>query len=84
MHEFIQLIQSRSGKYEIAFARIHDLLGSMMSILRQKLDSLIGVLYLLSLSDLEERNRFIISVMPNLKSKTTTMVVINFEEQYSV
>lgn len=57
MQEFIQLIKSRSDEHAIAFSRIHDLPGSMMSILRQELDSLIRVLYLLSIPDLEERER---------------------------
>ena len=57
MHEFIKLIKSRSDEHDMAFSRIHDLPGSMMSILRQELDSLIRVLYLLSIPDLVERNR---------------------------
>lgn len=57
MQEFIQLIKSRSDEHEIAFSRLHDLPGSMMSILRQELDSLIRVLFLLAIPDLEERKR---------------------------
>jgi hypothetical protein len=57
VQEFIELIKARSDEHEIAFSRIHDLPGSMMSILRQELDSLIRVLYLLSIPDLEERKR---------------------------
>ena len=57
MQEFVNLIKSRSDEHAIAFLRIHDLPGSMMSILRQELDSLIRVLYLISLPDLNERNR---------------------------
>lgn len=57
MREFIELIKSRSDEHDMAFSRIHDLPGSMMSILRQELDSLIRVLYLLSIPDLMERKR---------------------------
>jgi hypothetical protein len=57
VQEFIELIKARSDEHEVAFSRIHDLPGSMMSILRQELDSLIRVLYLLSIPDLTERGR---------------------------
>ncbi|WP_018417400.1 hypothetical protein [Teredinibacter turnerae] len=57
MQKFIELIKSRSDEHKVAFSRIHDLPGSMVSILRQELDSLIRVLYLLSVVDLDERKR---------------------------
>lgn len=57
MQDFLRLIKSRSDEHEMAFSRIHDLPGSMMSILRQELDSLIRVLYLLAIPDIEERKR---------------------------
>ena len=72
MHEFIKLIKSRSDEHEKAFSRIHDLPGSMMSILRQELDSLIRVLYLLSISDLEERNRLMACTVNGERWKVTT------------
>ncbi|USV59395.1 hypothetical protein [Aeromonas encheleia] len=72
MHEFIQLIKSRSDEHGIAFSRIHDLPGSMMSILRQELDSLIRVLYLLSISDLEERNRLMACTVNGDQWKVST------------
>ena len=72
MHEFIQLIKSRSDEHGIAFSRIHDLPGSMMSILRQELDSLIRVLYLLSISDLEERNRLMACTVNGNQWKIST------------
>lgn len=72
MHEFIQLIKSRSDEHEIAFSRIHDLPGSMMSILRQELDSLIRVLYLLAISDLEERNRLMACTVKGERWKIAT------------
>lgn len=72
MHEFIKLIKSRSDEHGIAFSRIHDLPGSMMSILRQELDSLIRVLYLLSISDLEERNRLMACTVNGKQWKIST------------
>ncbi|HBC3474072.1 TPA: hypothetical protein KDY89_004183 [Vibrio parahaemolyticus] len=72
MQEFIKLIKSRSDEHEIAFSRIHDLPGSMMSILRQELDSLIRVLYLLSISDLEERSRLMVCTVNGERWKVTT------------
>ena len=72
MQEFIRLIKSRSDEHEVAFSRIHDLPGSMMSTLRQELDSLIRVLYLLSIPDLEERKRLMSSTVNGERWKVTT------------
>ena len=72
MHEFIQLIKLRSDEHEIAFSRIHDLPGSMMSILRQELDSLIRVLYLLAIPDLEERKRLMACTVNGERWRITT------------
>jgi len=72
MQGFIELIQSRSDEHELAFSRIHDLPGVMMSILRQELDSLIRVLYLLSISDIEERKRLMESTLSGERWKVTT------------
>ena len=57
MQGFINLIRSRSNEHAVAFSRVHDLPGTMMSILRQELDSLIRVLFLLSMPDLDEKKR---------------------------
>ncbi len=72
MQDFINLIQSRSDEHEVAFSRLHDLPGSMMSILRQELDSLIRVLYLLSLTDLTERDRLMSCTLSGEPWKYTT------------
>lgn len=72
MQDFIQLIKLRSDEHEIAFSRIHDLPGSMMSILRQELDSLIRVLYLLAIPDLEERRRLMACTVNGERWKITT------------
>jgi hypothetical protein len=44
----------------------------MMMILRQELDSLIRVLYLLAISDLEERNRLMACTINGERWKITT------------
>lgn len=72
MYEFIQLIKSRSGEHEIAFSRIHNLLGSMKSILSQELDSLMRVLYLLAILDLEERKRLVVCTVKGERWKIST------------
>lgn len=72
MQDFIQLIKSRSDEHEMAFSRLHDLPGSMMSILRQELDSLIRVLYLLSIPDLAERRRLMACTINGERWKVTT------------
>jgi hypothetical protein len=72
VQEFIQLIKSRSDEHEIAFSRIHDLPGSMMSILRQELDSLIRVLYLLTIQDLKERKRLMTCTVNGGRWEVTT------------
>ncbi len=72
MQEFINLIRSRSDEHAKAFSRIHDLPGSMMSILRQELDSLIRVLYLLSISDLKERERLMSCTLKGERWKRLT------------
>ena len=43
--------------------RLNDLPGMMSSILRQELDSMVRVIYLLNISDLEERNRLIVQML---------------------
>jgi len=72
VQEFIDLIKSRSDEHAKAFSRIHDLPGSMMSILRQELDSLIRVLYLLSIADLHERERLMKCTLAGDRWKVTT------------
>ena len=72
METFIEIIKSRSDEHESAFSRIHDLPGAMMSILRQELDSLIRVLYLLSISDINERKRLMECTLSGERWKVTT------------
>lgn len=72
MQKFVELIQLRSNEHEVAFSRIHDLPGSMVAILRQELDSLIRVLYLLSIPDLDERKRLMLCTVNGEKWKRAT------------
>ena len=56
---FCNIIRKRSSDHAQAMERLQDLPSMMIAILRQELDSLIRVVYLLDLSDFEERERFI-------------------------
>nr|WP_320048188.1 hypothetical protein [uncultured Desulfuromonas sp.] len=92
MQEFIELITARSNEHEVAFSRIPDLPGSMMAILRQELDSLIRVLYLLSIPDLTERERLIactvrgerwsVQTARNKQAVVTDAMMVVVAEQY--
>jgi hypothetical protein len=57
LEEFCKYITQRSNEHKKAVSRIRDLPGIVASILRQELDSMVRVIYLLSISDLTERNR---------------------------
>ena len=57
LEEFCKYIRQRSNEHKKAVSRTTDLPGIMASILRQELDSMVRVIYLLSISDLEERKR---------------------------
>lgn len=61
LHTFCRQIRSRSAEHESAMRLLfgNRLLGLMVSILRQELDSMIRVIYLLSIKDRTERNRLI-------------------------
>ncbi len=72
MREFIELIKSRSDEHAIAISRIHDLPGAMMSILRQELDSLNRVLFLLAIPDIGERQRLMECTVHGERWKITT------------
>lgn len=57
--QFCSIIRQRSQAHRVAMNRVTDLPVIMASILRQELDSLVRVLYLLSIQRLEERERLI-------------------------
>ncbi len=59
LQKFCELLRKRSAEHAEAMKRVNDLPGMMVSILRQELDSMIRAVYLLSISDLDERNRLI-------------------------
>lgn len=60
--EFCGLIRRRSEEHRTAlrsFSSVHNVLSPAFSILRQELDSMIRVIYLLSIKDLHERYRLL-------------------------
>ena len=59
VNEFCNYIRQRSNEHKIAIKRTTDLPGIMASIIRQELDSMVRVIYLLSISDDDERKRLI-------------------------
>ena len=59
INKFCNILRKRSKDHSTAIERLKDLPGMMMSIIRQELDSMVRVIYLLSISDLSERERLI-------------------------
>jgi len=59
MKEFCNCIRQRSIEHKMAIQRTTDLPGIMASLIRQELDSMVRVIYLLSISDPYERIRLI-------------------------
>jgi len=57
--KFCELLRKRSAEHAKAMQRVNDLPSMMVSILRQELDSMIRAIYLLSISDFDERKRLI-------------------------
>jgi hypothetical protein len=70
--DFIELINACSDEHKKAMALLHDLPGSMVSILRQELDSMIRVLYLLSVPNLPERERLMEATLQGKKWEVKT------------
>lgn len=72
---FCELIRNRSEENRRAiqcFAQPHNVLSPAFSILRQELDSMIRVIYLLSIKDLSERHRLVESTLRGEKWKVRT------------
>ena len=59
IEKFCNILRKRSEEHAKAIGRLHDLHGMMASILRQELDSMVRVIYLLAIPDLNERKRLI-------------------------
>jgi len=57
--KFCEILRKRSYEHAEAMKRINDLPGMMVSIIRQELDSMVRAIYLLSISDFDERKRLI-------------------------
>lgn len=64
---FCNNIRQRSNEHKSAIKRIADLPAIMASILRQELDSMVRVIYLLSISDLEERKKLMAQTIEGKK-----------------
>lgn len=56
---YCEILRKRSAEHSEAMSRVHDLPGIMVSILRQELDSMVRVIYLLSVGDIIETKRLI-------------------------
>lgn len=72
IQSFVDIVRKRSQENRTAVERVNDLPAIMASILRQELDSLVRVLYLLSLQNLEERARLINQTLASEKWTVTT------------
>ena len=59
IEKFSNILRKRSAEHSEAISRMHDLPGMMASILRQELDSMVRVIFLLTISDLNERKRLV-------------------------
>lgn len=51
------IMRKRSLEHKLAISRLEDLPGQMASVLRMELDSMVRVIYLLSINDFSERQR---------------------------
>lgn len=74
-HAFCEMIRNRSDENRRAMYYFFDpyyVLSPAFSILRQELDSMIRVIYLLQIPDLEKRHQLIKSTLQGNKWKTTT------------
>jgi hypothetical protein len=72
---FCRMIRNRSDENRRAircFDRISEVLSPAMAILRQELDSMIRVIYLLGIRDIAERKRLISSTLQGKKWKVWT------------
>lgn len=72
---FCDMIRNRSEENRRAiscFFRLNGVLSPAISILRQELDSMVRVIYLLSINDISERRRLIKSTLNGEKWKIKT------------
>lgn len=63
--KFCSIVRKRTVEHREAMKRLSDLPGMMVSILRQELDSMVRVIYLLEISDIAERTRLIEQTLQN-------------------
>jgi len=65
--KFCHILRKRSAEHTNAMERISDLPGIMASILRQELDSMVRVIYLLSIQDVGTREKLIAQTLDGKK-----------------
>ncbi|ASG05408.1 hypothetical protein [Vibrio anguillarum] len=63
--KFCSIVRKRTVEHRQAIERLSDLPGMIVSILRQELDSMVRVIYLLEIPDIDERNRLIEQTLQN-------------------
>lgn len=84
---FCDIVTQRSGEHSCAINILlqQQLYGQVISILRQELDSMVRVMFLLSISDLNLREHFINQTLegikwsyPNTKKVVTDKQMVDF------
>ncbi|OEE38467.1 hypothetical protein [Vibrio ordalii] len=63
--KFCSIVRKRTVEHREAMERLSDLPGMMVSILRQELDSMVRVIYLLEISDIAERTCLVEQTLQN-------------------
>jgi len=71
---FCSILRKRSSEHAEAMSRLAGLSGMMVSVLRQELDSMVRVIFLLYKNDLTERERLI---QQTLDGKVWTVLTVN-------
>jgi hypothetical protein len=78
IERFCEILRKRSSEHSEAMNRMYDLPGMMASILRQELDSMVRVIYLLAIDDLVERYRL---VNQTLNGQVWTVTTVNGKQK---
>jgi len=76
--KFCSILRKRSSEHAEAMSRLIGLSGMMVSVLRQELDSMVRVIFLLSKSDLSERDRLI---QQTLNGEVWTVLTVNGKDK---
>ena len=86
--EFCHLIRNRSKENRLAMDMLYGFqrkgtIGPQVSIIRQELDSMIRVIFLLSISNIKERMRLIISTLDGKKWKIVDVKLFESTQEKS-